>query len=48
MLAMRHSTGREQRVALKTLQNLDAQGIYRFEREFRSFAAIAHPHLISL
>ncbi len=39
---------REQRLALKTLLEVDAQAIYRFKREFRSLAEIAHPNLISL
>lgn len=39
---------RGERLALKTLLQVDAQAIYRFKREFRSLAEIVHPNLITL
>lgn len=39
---------RGQRVALKTLQQVDPQAIFRLKREFRSLAEIVHPNLIAL
>ena len=39
---------RNERVALKTLANFDALGLYRFKQEFRSLSEILHPHLIPL
>jgi serine/threonine protein kinase len=39
---------RDRRVALKTLRDLDADGIYYLKREFRALAGVAHPNLVQL
>jgi len=36
------------RVALKVLRRVDARGVYRLKREFRSLAGTSHPNLVSL
>lgn len=37
-----------ERVALKTLRHFDADGLYRFKREFRAIAGTEHENLVAL
>ena len=39
---------RQEEVALKTLNHVDARNIYLLKREFRALADVAHPNLVTL
>ena len=39
---------RDERVAVKTLRNLNASLLYRLKKEFRALADLSHPNLVSL
>ena len=39
---------RGETVALKTLRNLDGEGLLRFKNEFRLIQSLDHPNLVSL
>jgi len=43
-----HDDVRAERVALKTLSRLNANGIYRLKQEFRSLSEVAHENLVVL
>lgn len=43
-----HDREQQSRIALKSLERLDANSLFRFKREFRELADITHPNLVRL
>lgn len=43
-----YDSERETTLALKTLLQVDSEGLYRFKREFRAVADIRHPNIVRL
>jgi len=43
-----YNSERNERVAIKTLNNVEPDAIYRLKREFRSLAGVLHPNLVKM